>query len=314
MDIKIQGISVKSGAPKTQVTSAIVPTSSSSTPISSLTNVPVVQLPTSITDLPAPETSEVEQVQEPPYNPETPDYEEKTKAWEWLNDTFSSPYKHILNIGAGALLYGTNAITGVRTQLRGIGRTLYNELVVTMGAGNRVAEKLISGMSLGTATAAINTILDEMKNPNIEGIPIHADTEKETSDVTVAKNLYIRESQSRKEYAIDNTVPQPRTWTISGYLVSNPNLLPLQADLLIKPDLIAQKKLLQYYIDARRPVVFKTHDNQFFYTLITHLETQYTTQATNAVAISITLTEFNVMEVDYSSQAVAIAKKGGVQL
>lgn len=234
---------------------------------------------------------------------------------EWLRSLMSKPAAHVLNITLGALLNGTNAVTGVHSIKGSIG-DFRNSIVAGIGA---VGEDLTTFSTLGTlnrkSIEAINAIADELKNPNLAGIPIHADTERESQDITVAKNLYIRESSARKEFVIDNTVPQLRTWRVSGYLLSNPSIYPIAASLLIKPDLMLQRLKLQDYIDSRLPVLFKTHDNRFYKVLISHMDTEYTIQGTNALKIDLTLTEFRVLEANYSNLDAKVANPGsaGVQ-
>lgn len=234
---------------------------------------------------------------------------------EWLRSLMSKPAAHVLNITLGALLNGTNAVTGVHSIKGSIG-DFRNSIVAGIGAvGDVLTTVTTFGLLNRESIEAINAIADELKNPNLAGIPIHADTERESQDITVAKNLYIRESSARKEFVIDNTVPQLRTWRVSGYLLSNPSLYPYVASLLIKPDLMLQRLKLQDYIDSRLPVLFKTHDNRFYKVLISHMDTEYTIQGTNALKIDLTLTEFRVLESNYSNLDAKVANPGsaGVQ-
>ena len=229
---------------------------------------------------------------------------------EWLRSLMSKPAAHVLNITLGALLNGTNAVTRVHSIKGSIGN-FRNSIVAGIGAvGDVLAIGTPAGLLNRESIEAINAIADELKNPNLAGIPIHADTERESQDITVAKNLYIRESSERKEFVIDNTVPQLRTWRVSGYLLSNPSIYPDAASLLIKPDLMLQRLKLQDYIDSRLPVLFKTHDNRFYKVLISHMDTEYTIQGTNALKIDLTLTEFRVLEANYSNLDAKVANPG----
>lgn len=238
-------------------------------------------------------------------------------AMKWLGSCISDPTKHIKNIMLGDALCGTNAVTGIR-RFGYIGSALN----VVSGIGEAAASLLTGDASIlgGSNTVAdaiikeLNAVLDEFKNPSIEGIPIHADVEKQSQDITVAKNVYIRESARHKEQLLDNTVPQLKTWQISGYLMSNPHIMGNFGRLLIKPDLMAQRKLLQCYIDARMPVIFKTHDNRFYYVLITHFDSEYTIQGLNALKVNLTLTEFKTLIVDSEDSAVVTMKVGGANI
>lgn len=235
-------------------------------------------------------------------------------AYEWLRSLMSKPAAHILNITLGALLNGTNSVTGVHSIKGSIG-DFRNSVVAGIGAvGDVLAASSTAGLLNQESIDAINAIADELKNPNLAGIPIHADTEKESQDITIAKNLYIRESNARKEFVVDNTVPQLRTWRVSGYLLSNPSVYPYVASLLIKPDLMLQRNKLQQYIDSRLPVLFKTHDNRFYKVLISHMDTEYTIQGTNALKIDLTLTEFRVLEANYENLDAKVANPGKAEV
>lgn len=227
----------------------------------------------------------------------------------WLEKLYANFPVHQTAIVVGALLNGTNAVT----QQHRFGKlgSLAQQMVALIGsAGNFVANAggLTSGLN-SIATRELNAVADELKNPNIEGIPIHADTELETSDVDVSQKLLIYEVDSNKDYRVDSSVPRPRTWNIKGYLMSNANIVPLESKLVIKPSLIAQRELLQWFVDSRKPVLYKTHDNRFYSCLITRFESQYSTQALNALAVNISLQEFKVMKVNEGNLNVSIMQQ-----
>lgn len=235
-------------------------------------------------------------------------------AYAWLKTLMSKPSAHVLNITLGALLNGTNAVTKINVVGGSLG-DFRNSIVAGIGAVGEYLSDATSFSKISYETAsAINAIADELKNPNLAGIPIHADVEKESQDITVAKNLYIRESSARKEFVVDNTVPQLRTWRIAGYLLSNPAVYPSNAALLIKPDLMLQRNKLQQYIDSRLPILFKTHDNRFYKVLISHMDTEYTVQGTNALKIDLTLTEFRVLEANYENLDAKVANPGSAEV
>lgn len=229
------------------------------------------------------------------------------KASTWLKTVFTAPQLHKSAIVAGALLQGTNAVTNVHRYGK-IGSALNNVIatvgsftddILTFGGAGGVADKVLNEM---------NAILDELKNPNIGGIPIHADGEVENYDNDVSQNLYINQSSAWKEYRMDNVTPKPKTWQIRGYLkTAIPNAL--EAGLIIKPSLLAQRALLEHYAETRMPVVFKTHDNRFYTVVITHFDTAYTVQAIDALMCNISLQEFNVLEVKSEMKAFDILQQ-----
>ncbi len=236
----------------------------------------------------------------------------------FLKYLFTTPKLHQTMMYIGANYAGTNAITGIR-RFQGLTQKL-NDWVAVVGSYEEAflenvmtaaANTTLGAVGQGTVNSYLqkalteaNSLLDEMKNPNIEGIPIHAEQEVESSDVKVSETLLINQDSAMKEYAVDNAAPGLRTWTLKGYLMSNGLKSNWTAGLLIKPDLIIQRKLLQWYADSRKPVMYKTHDNRFFSVLIQHFETAYTVQGTNALAVNITLKEFKALEVN--SQSVAV--------
>lgn len=242
----------------------------------------------------------------------------KSLAEKWLNTVQTAPALHWANITLGAGLMGTNRVTGVRRFVKssplGKGNT---NAIFTMGIGGIVAS--IVGSVTGDPTSItvmkraaniINAVADELKDPNIEGIPIHAEAESTSRDVEVNKQIVITQSSAQKDVIVDNAVPQLRTWSIRGYLVAPPE--GLDPYLIIKPSLIIQRKLLDWYASSRKPVWFKTHDNEFHKVLITHVDTAYDTRALNALLVNVSLTEFKVMEVGATSAAAIGAKLKGL--
>ena len=227
----------------------------------------------------------------------------KAKIKTWLSTVVNNPPIHQAAIVLGAVCNGTNTVTNIHR----FGRLAdgMSNVVAILGAINTFD---LTDLAPQTA-AALNEICDELKNPNIEGIPIHAEAEMETSTNDVAQKLFIKDSSVNKEYRMDNTVPKPKTWTIRGYLMSNPYAVPLESRLIIKPSLIAQRALLQWFMDSRKPVWYKTHDNRFYKVLITQFESQYTTQSLNSLSVSISLTEFKVLEVDSQISNVKILEE-----
>lgn len=232
----------------------------------------------------------------------------KEQVLEWLGDLFDpvNEMRHKMNIVAGAILNGSNAVTGI-SQYGGYSSAIAYINVPAEFLTNllRGADSLLaSGTSLSLATE-INTISDALKNPNIDGIPIHATQEKENTEVQVARIMMIDQAAQNKQQIVDNAVPQLKTWQITGHLVSNPYT---DSGLVIKPSLILQRSILQDYADSRRPVLFKTHDNRFFWVLIEKFESGYNTNYLNALDVSIQLVEFKVMSVVTETVAKQLSK------
>lgn len=240
------------------------------------------------------------------------------KVNSWLQNVASNPPIHQAAIVLGALLNGTNAVTN-QHRFGKIGAAM-TSVVAFLGSATSFITNAgglggdIMSTVNNTVARELNAVLDELKNPNIEGIPIHADQELENSSSDVNQKMYIRESADNKDYRIDNTVPKLRTWTVRGYLMSNPYIMPLESKLVIKPSLIAQRELLQWFKDSRKPVWFKTHDNRFFKVLINMIESQYSVQSLNSLSVNLQLTEFKALEVDSEmAETTIMNEKGEVQ-
>lgn len=236
------------------------------------------------------------------------------KVNSWLQNVANNPPIHQAAIVLGALLNGTNAVTN-QHRFGKIGAAM-TSVVAFLGSATSFITNAGGLMTSFNDTVAreLNAVLDELKNPNIEGIPIHADQELENSSSDVNQKMYIRESADNKDYRIDNTVPKLRTWTVRGYLMSNPYIIPLESKLVIKPSLIAQRELLQWFKDSRKPVWFKTHDNRFFKVLINMIESQYSVQSLNSLSVNLQLTEFKALEVDSEmAETTIMNEKGEVQ-
>lgn len=136
----------------------------------------------------------------------------------------------------------------------------------------------------------MNAIFEVMSLPNIEGIPIHAESESVSRDTDVSETMIIAQNDNGKDWLTDNAVPRPREWQINGYLSSISGVL--DAYFAIKPTIVLQAELLDIYAKSRRPVWFKTHDNRFYRVLISRIQTSYDPTFQNAIKVQLTLREF----------------------
>jgi hypothetical protein len=222
----------------------------------------------------------------------------------WMDTVQTLPAIHWANIGLGGYLMGSNAVTGIHRFSGGAG-TARNTMVqyLTLGLADFLPS-LYSNSGVAREVAnAMNAIADELKDPNIEGIPIHAIKETDSRDIDISTNVVIRATSANKDYQIDNAVPQLKQWQINGYLTSFQD--GLDPFLVIKPGLLVQKALLDAYAKSRRPVWFKTHDNHFEKVLIKHIDSAYDPQYLNGLAVNITLVEFKTMETEETTLAAA---------
>lgn len=147
--------------------------------------------------------------------------------------------------------------------------------------------------SLALDNDFMKEVIEGTYSPNIEGIPISSAEISSTRDVDVADYGVIVQQARYKQNIIDNSVPRPRTWTISGYLTS---CLDTDHGNILKPSLILQKKILDAFTKARRPLWFKTEENEFVRVLITSLNITRTPDNMNTYPIQCSLKEFVPLE------------------
>lgn len=225
-------------------------------------------------------------------------------AEKWLNTVQTLPLIHWATIIAGGTLLGTNSVTGVRRFVGSWGQSSVGQglegSILTLGIGDLIDAIGGSGSSLNImkqTANVLNAVADELKDPNIEGIPIHAESESVSRDVEVNKQIVIVQdgNSAQKDIVVDNAVPQLRQWQLRGYVVAPP--IGIETFLVIKPTLMLQRKMLDWYAASRKPVWFKTHDNEFHKVLISHIDFAYDVRSLNALLVNVTLTEFKVMKI-----------------
>lgn len=147
------------------------------------------------------------------------------------------------------------------------------------------------GTSINAETASfINTVVRTTQYPNIEGIVIFADKEGGSRQMTVSEQpLVTQRNGAGTTYVMDNAIPHPREWQLSGHITSN---LPTDHFLILKPSILAQKKYLDMCMLSRRPVLFKSFDNEFIRVLITSFSYDWDPKTMNALKVSIALKEY----------------------
>ena len=155
-----------------------------------------------------------------------------------------------------------------------------------------------------------NQVNSLFKQPNIEGIVIFAESEQTDRTMEVSESpMVVQQDLAATTYITDNAVPKPRTWTLQGHLTT-----VLQTDhyFVIKPSLLLQRNYLDNCMKSRKPVVFKTYDNQFVNVLIANMKTAWDPKSMNTMSISVTLKEYVPITVTESPLTAEVAKKIGV--
>lgn len=152
----------------------------------------------------------------------------------------------------------------------------------------------VRGSNFQTIDQLSSILNDVMYLPNIEGIPIFPSKIVTKKQMDVSQRTVITQEGQHKDVRIDNAVPRLRTWEITGYLQS---LIPaLDAYSIVKTTIKEQSKMMQKYMDTRRPVWFKSHLGEFIQVLVTNYEEQATPENMNTFAITVSLIEFKPLK------------------
>lgn len=194
---------------------------------------------------------------------------------KWLDTVTTLPFMHKTVMFGTSLLASTKAVRGTMSLI----------------ANSVVGSDFFSTAKTGLSKAAdlLNKLNQLLMSPNIEGIPINATSVKVSREVDISESLVIVQDTYGKDYKTDNAVPHLREWNLEGYLTSVSNLDNM---LLIKPTLILQMKYLDACAASRKPVWFKTDNNEFFKVQITRLYFERVAESTNAVHVLVSLKEF----------------------
>lgn len=194
---------------------------------------------------------------------------------KWLDTVTTSPYVH------KAVMLGTSGLASSKA----VAGTLSLIAKTVVGSDFFSTAKTV----VSKATDLLNKMNQLLMSPNIEGIPINSPSVKVSRDVDISESLVIVQDTYGKDYKTDNAVPHLREWNLEGYLTSISNL---DSMLLIKPTLMLQMKYLDACAASRKPVWFKTNNNEFFKVQIARLYFEQTAESTNAIRVSVSLKEF----------------------
>lgn len=194
---------------------------------------------------------------------------------KWLDTVTTLPFMHKTVMFGTSLLASTKAVRGTLS------------LIANSVVGSDFFSTAKTGLS--KATDLLNKLNQLLMSPNIEGIPISATSVKVSREVDISESLVIVQDTYGKDYKTDNAVPHLREWNLEGYLTSVSNLDNM---LLIKPTLMLQMKYLDACAASRKPVWFKTDNNEFFKVQITRLYFERVAESTNAVHVLVSLKEF----------------------
>lgn len=166
----------------------------------------------------------------------------------------------------------------------------------------------VSDLIPNKALNVINDLWDDFRDPNLEGIVISSPSISVSRDADVSENPVLFAEGYTKANLIDNCTPHPREWNIDGYLTG---ISQLDGGLTIKPSLMIQQSMLDAFMRSRRPLWFKTADMEFVRVLISHMQIEETAEASNVRKISLTLKEWDVINMTTSMSDIVNMALGG---
>lgn len=139
----------------------------------------------------------------------------------------------------------------------------------------------------------MNDFYEATKDPNLEGIPIKSPEITVSREVEVSEYGVVMDEGYMHNYVVDNAVPKPRIWSVQGYVTSR---WEVDTGFILKPSLQQQIKMLDGYAQSRRPLWFKTDENEFVRVQITSLTINRKAENMNAHALTMQLKEFVPLE------------------
>lgn len=201
------------------------------------------------------------------------------------------------------------SILHIATGLINEGLSVMQAPLTSMGGSSNLNQHFANATSflrISPEVAEImNTITETFRMPNIEGIVIFTENEQVTRQMDISEQaLVVQQDFMSTTYATDSAVPHPREWSLKGYLSTT---LPTDHFLIIKPSLLLQRNYLDTCMRTRRPVWFKTFDNEFVQVLIASMTCNWDPKSLNTMGISIQLKEYVPLKVFQSPEVSKIA-------
>lgn len=172
-------------------------------------------------------------------------------------------------------------------------RTLGKQTEGVLSTLGTFLSSVASIASLGVSSI-VGAILDTLALPNLEGIPLYTASLTVSREIDVSEDVYIVQKDSSTQYALDNSVPHLRKWSLDGYLQSLTPKTELQTG--FKTTLMLQERLIDMLSQARRPMWFKTHQNEFVQVLITQYQFQYVAENMSSTHVQLEMIEFKALE------------------
>ena len=199
---------------------------------------------------------------------------------------------------------GYNSVTGRLTRW---GTMLSANLSQSGRVTGELAEKSVDtflGSIVTSASSLIGNVISTklfqaLNLPNIEGITLYSPSITVSREVDISEEVFIIQKDSENKYVINNSVPHLRKWEIDAYIQSiSPKTDAASGS---HASLQVQEKLLDNYAKARRPLWFKTHQNEFVQVMIANYSYQYVAESMNATHVSLSLVEYKALELAYGT-------------
>lgn len=185
-----------------------------------------------------------------------------------------------------ANIIGSNAVNATS----GINR---NRATGTIPAQNFIYAGVMSTQIPQEQIKRLNDMYEATKDPNIEGIPIKSPEISVSREVEVSEYGVIMDEGYMHSNVVDNAVPKPRVWTLQGYIT---NKWDVDIGFILKPSLTHQERMLDGYAKSRRPLWFKTDENEFVRVQIASMTINRKAENMNGHAITLQLKEFVPLE------------------
>lgn len=134
------------------------------------------------------------------------------------------------------------------------------------------------------------------------GVPIKAETYEEHAPSDVSQQM-IMASDGLKKWVSDNVAPQPRSWDITGYLTTTLLTTVLGTGFLASFYINNLKNKLLAMRNTRKPVKFKTVDNDIVDVAIVTLDFGPTAEAGNALPVTLKLQEVPYLTVSVTTES-----------
>jgi hypothetical protein len=122
---------------------------------------------------------------------------------------------------------------------------------------NQLTNQFVNGMALNVR--ALKLIMDYLLNPTLAGIVLYLEKYDKGIHSEVSKKKIIN-SSGNKNIITDNIAPEPFSWSIEGYIKSE----PYEMSNKFIPSLKRNQQKLENACYTRAPIKFRDRDSSYF--------------------------------------------------